>query len=318
MAPAVGYFLSSEEHGPRELVEFARMGEEAGFDRALISDHYHPWTDAQGQSPFVWGVIGAIAATTDLHVTTGVTCPTVRAHPAVVAQAAATASLLLSGRFALGVGSGEALNEHITGARWPSGDVRLDMLEEAIGILRELWTGDFVTHRGTHYTVEQARVYSKPDAPLPIYVSGFGPQAVRLAARVGDGYVNVAPQGELVEQYRSAGGRGPAIAATKVCWGRDEAEARRLAHRLWKTTGVPGELNQELPLPRHFEEASQLVTEEMIGEAVPCGPEPEVHIEALRKHFEAGYDIVYVSQIGKDQRGFLDFFFKEVAPKLSL
>ena len=154
----IGYFLSSEEHGPKALLEFARMGEEAGFRSVLISDHYHPWTDRQGQSPFVLGVIGAIAGVTRLHVTTGVTCPTVRIHPAIIAQAAATSSLLLEGRFALGVGSGENLNEHILGDRWPPAPTRLAMLEEAVQIMRRMWEGDWVTHHGDHYTVENARI----------------------------------------------------------------------------------------------------------------------------------------------------------------
>jgi G6PDH family F420-dependent oxidoreductase len=251
-------------------------------------------------------------------VTTGVTCPTVRIHPAVIAQAAATSSLLLGGRFTLGLGSGEALNEHITGARWPSGDVRLDMLEEAVEVIRKLWKGEFVTHRGRHYTVEQARIYSCPATPPPVYISGFGPQAIALAARIGDGYVNVAPERDAIEKFRAEGGQGPAIGALKVCWGEDEAEARKLAHDVWKTTGVPGELNQELPLPRHFEQAADLVTEDMVAEAIACGPDPEVHAKAVEQHLEAGYDIVYVSQIGQDQAGFLEFFFKEVRPKLSL
>jgi G6PDH family F420-dependent oxidoreductase len=294
------------------------MGEEAGFDAVLISDHYHPWTDEQGQSPFVWSVIGGIASTTRLHVTTGVTCPTVRTHPAVIAQATATASLMLEGRFAFGVGSGEALNEHITGSRWPSGDLRLDMLEEAVQVVRRLWEGKWVTHHGPHYSVEQARIYSCPATPPPVYVSGFGPQAIELAARIGDGYVNVAPQPEAIAKYRDSGGKGPAIGALKVCWGPDEAQARKLAFKKWKTSGVPGELNQELPLPRQFEQAASLVTEDMVASSVACGPDPEAHAAAVRQHLEAGYDTVYVSQVGPDQSGFLEFFFKEVEPRLSV
>lgn len=314
----LGYDLSSEEHGPRQLVSFARMGEEAGFDRLLISDHFHPWTESQGQSPFVWGVIGAIASTTRLHVTTGVTCPLVRTHPVVIAHAAATAALLLEGRFVLGVGTGEALNEHITGERWPPADERLHMLEEAVDVLRQLWRGDYVTHRGRYYTVQQAKLYSCPPEPPAIYVSGFGDQAIELAAKIGDGYVNVAPESQAVDRFRRHGGHGPAIAGIKVCWGRDEAAARKLAHEVWRTSGVPGELNQELPLPRHFEQASELVTEDMVASSIACGPDPEVHAEFVRQHFEAGYDTVYVAQVGPDQEGFLDFYAKEVRPRLSL
>jgi G6PDH family F420-dependent oxidoreductase len=316
--PEIGYFLSSEEHGPRDLARFAAMGEEAGFGSVFISDHYHPWTERQGQSPFVWSVIGAIAAKTKLRVTTGVTCPIMRIHPAIIAQAAATCSLLLEGRFILGVGTGEALNEHILGDTWPPAQIRQDMLEEAIELMRELWQGDFVNHRGAHYRVDNARLYSSPDVPPPVYISGFGPDAIRLAAQVGDGYVNVAPLSDAVRNYRESGGDGPAVAGIKVCWGEDEDAAKKLAHDVWKTTGVPGELNQELPLPRHFEQAAELVTEEIVAEAISCGPDPQRHEEAVRKYLDAGYDEIYISQIGDDQAGFLQFFFKELRPRLGL
>ena len=314
----LGYFLTSEEHGPRELVRFARMGEEAGLEDVLISDHYHPWLDRQGESPFVWSVIGAIASTTKVRVTTGVTCPTVRIHPAIIAHAAATSSLLLGGRFILGVGSGEALNEHILGDRWPPADIRLEMLDEAVDLMRELWRGGFVSHHGTYYTVENARIYSAPETPPPVYVSGFGPKATRLAARIGEGFVNVAPAPDAVRLYRDEGGKGPAIAAVKVCWGTDESAARKLASDVWRTSGVAGELNQELPMPAHFEQASESVTEEQIAEKIPCGPDPELHAAALRQYFEAGYDRVYICQIGDDQAGFLRFLQKELRPALAI
>jgi G6PDH family F420-dependent oxidoreductase len=316
--PEIGYFLSSEEHGPRDLVRFAGMGEEAGFRSMFISDHYHPWTERQGQSPFVWSVIGAIAAQTNLRVMTGVTCPIMRVHPAIIAQASATCSLLLEGRFVLGVGTGEALNEHILGGAWPSAHVRREMLEEAIGIMRELWRGDLVNHHGPHYTVENARIYSCPDSPPPVYVSGFGPEAVRLAARIGDGYVNVAPEPAPVQDYRQNGGEGPAVAGIKVCWAEDEDAARKLAFDVWKTTGIPGELNQELPLPRHFDQAADLVTEEMVAQAIACGPDPERHATFINNYLEAGYDEIYISQVGEDQAGFLRFFVAEVLPRVAL
>lgn len=311
-----GYFLSSEEHGPGELLSYAQLGERAGFRSVLVSDHFHPWTDRQGQSPFVWGVLGAIAGTTSLEITTGVTCPTVRMHPAVVAHAAATASLLADGRFRLGVGSGEALNEHITGAGWPSAEVRLEMLEEAIEVIRQLFSGEFVRHRGTHYVVDGARLYSKPSVPPKVLVSGFGPKAISLAARVGDGYVNVTPAPDTVGRYRAAGGTGPAIAAVKVCFDPDEAAARKLATDVWRVTGVPGELNQELPMPAHFEQAAELVTEDQVAEKIPCGPDPERHAAAITSYLEAGYDEVFVCQIGDDQEGFCRFFFDEVVPRI--
>jgi G6PDH family F420-dependent oxidoreductase len=316
--PEVGCFLSCEEHGPRFLLETARQAEEAGFRSVLISDHYHPWTSRQGESPFVWSVIGAIAGATRLKVTTGVTCPTVRIHPAVIAQAAATSQLLLGGRFVLGLGSGEALNEHITGTRWPPADVRLEMLEEAVGVIRDLWQGGMVDHHGRHYTVENARIYSLPPQPPPILLSGFGPKAVALAAAIGDGFVNTAPDAESLTRYHEQGGRGPTVAAVKVCWAQDEAAARKLAYDLWPTTGVPGELSQELPTPTHFEQASSIVTEDMVTGKIVCGPDPERHVALLRRYFDAGYDEVYVSQVGEEQSGFFDFFTREVKPRLAL
>ena len=313
----LGYFLSSEEHGPRQLMQYAQMGERAGLSDILISDHYHPWTERQGESPFVWSVIGAIAASTNCRVTTGVTCPTVRTHPAIIAQAAATSALLLRGNFVLGVGSGEALNEHILGDRWPEAPIRLEMLEEAIDIMRNLWRGQFVSHHGKHYTVENAKIYSAPQAEIPVYVSGFGPKATCLAAKVGDGYVNTSPSRDAIHTYRDEGGRGPAIAAVKVCWGPDEGASKKLAYDLWKTTGAPGELNQELPMPGHFEQAAELVTEDQVAGSIPCGPDPERHATAIGEYIDAGYDKVYVSQIGDDQAGFLQFFSKEIRPRLS-
>ena len=190
----LGYFLSSEEHDGPELVEAAVLAERAGFRRATISDHFHPWLPEQGQSPFIWSVLGAIAqATTDLHVTTAVVCPTIRIHPVIVAQAAATTQQLFGGRFALGLGSGEALNEHILGDRWPAIEVRLDMLEEAIAIIRQLWTGRTLDQHGRHYTVENARLWTLPGTPPPILLSAFGAKSVALAARTCEGYIGACP-----------------------------------------------------------------------------------------------------------------------------
>jgi G6PDH family F420-dependent oxidoreductase len=219
----IGCFLSCEEFGPRELVDLARRAEEAGFHALWISDHYHPWNDEQGHSPFVWSVIGALAEATSLPVTTGVTCPTVRIHPAVIAQAAATSAVMHQGRFQLGVGSGEALNEHILGDRWPEADVRLEMLEEAVEVMRMLWQGGQRSHHGKHYTVENARVYDLPDEPPKIIVSGFGPKAVDLAVRIGDGFATTSPD----SSYREKGGRGPVHAARRSATGRTSSRRAR-------------------------------------------------------------------------------------------
>src|SRR3954462_9355309 len=229
----IGCFLSSEERGPLELIARAKRADAAGVLTLWISDHYPPWNDEQGHSPFVWSVIGAIAATTGLGVTTGVTCPTMRLHPAVVAHAAATSGVMLEGRFNLGVGTGEALNEHILGEHWPEADVRLEMLEEAVEVMRALWVGGQRSHRGRHYTVENARLYDLPEQPPPVLVSGFGPKAIRLAAEIGDGFVTTSPDKDAIGQYRSGGGKGPVHAGTKVCFMADEDEAHQTVMRLW-------------------------------------------------------------------------------------
>jgi len=314
----VGYALASEEHGPVELVRFAAAAEEAGFETAWVSDHYHPWVNAQGNSPFVWSVLGGIAqATRRLRVGTGVTCPTIRIHPAVVAQAAATTAIMLRGRFFFGVGSGENLNEHILGDRWPLTDVRLEMLEEAVAVLRLLWQGGVHTHYGTYYTVEHARLYNVPEQPPPVYVSAFGPKAVEVAARIGDGYVGTSPDAELVSAFVEQAGPGkPCLAGAKCCWGPDEAAARKLAHQRWPNLALPGELSQELRTPEHFEQASSIVTEDAVAGMIPCGPDPERYVASLSEYVEAGFDEVYVQHIGDDQEGFLRFFQREVRPRL--
>jgi G6PDH family F420-dependent oxidoreductase len=314
----IGYFLSSEEFAPAELLRQARLAEEHGFQGLWISDHYHPWVDAQGESPFVWSVIGALSQVTRLPVTTAVTAPTLRIHPAIVAQAAATSAVLHEGRFRLGVGSGEALNEHILGDAWPSADVRLEMLEEAIDVMRELWRGGQVERYGEHYAVENARLYTLPDQPPQVYVSGFGPKSVDVAARVGDGYCIVGPAKDLIDRYRGAGGGDKVVqSGTKVCWGPDEAQARRTAHRIWPNEALPGELPQILPTPAHFEQACQVVTEDMVAESVVCGPDMERHVASLQEFADAGVDEVYVQQIGGDHEGFFAAYAEHVLPRFS-
>ena len=309
----IGCFLSSEECAPLELVARAKRAEAAGFHALWISDHYHPWIDEQGHSPFVWAVIGAIAEATDLPVTTGVTCPTMRIHPAVIAHAAATSALLLEGRFNLGVGSGEALNEHILGEHWPEADVRLEMLEEAIEVMRTLWEGGQRSHRGRHYTVENARIYDLPDEPPRVLVSGFGPKAIRLAARIGDGFCTTESDPDAIGLYRSEGGRGPVHAGTKVCFMADADEARRTVHRLWPNESLPGELAQVLPTPAHFSQASQLVTPDALE--LPMGPDLDEHAEALQAYADAGVDELFVQQIGPDQDGFFETWARAILPR---
>lgn len=315
----LAYGLSSEEHDARTLVGIARRAEDAGFRSVWISDHYHPWTDRQGQSPFVWSVIGGIATTTDLAVTTSVTCPTVRIHPAILAQATATSSNLLpGGRFRFGVGSGEALNEHILGDRWPPAAVRIDMLAEAIELIRALWTGATVTHRGEHYTVENARIHTMPDGPIPVLVSAFGPRALDVAVRHGDGWVTTGPDADMLARYRKTGGTGPSLGMFKVCWGDDEAAARRLAHELWPTSGLPGQLHQDLPTPAHFEQAVSVVSQEGATADSPMGPDPEPYVAAFGRFVDAGFDEVAITQIGPDQAGFFRFYEQELRPRLGI
>jgi G6PDH family F420-dependent oxidoreductase len=310
----VGYFLSSEQNGPGDLIAQAVRAEEAGFAGLWISDHFHPWNDAQGHSPFVWSTIGALSQVSErVPVTTAVTCPTVRIHPAIIAQAAATSAVLLKGRFRLGVGSGEALNEHILASRWPAADERLAMLEEAIEVLRLLWRGGSQSYDGRHYRVENARIYDLPDEPPPILVSGFGPKAVELAARVGDGFCTVHPDGDAVERFRDQGGGDKLVqGGMKVCYDINEARARKLAHRLWPNDALGGELAQILPTPAHFEQACEIVNEQMVAEKILCGPDIDSHLELLERYDEAGFDEVYVQQVGPDLDGFFAVYEREV------
>ena len=312
-----GYTLSSEERSPSDLVAGARQAEEAGFDFLSISDHFHPWVSAQGHSPFVWSVLGSIAAVTErVRVGVGVTCPTVRIHPAVIAQASATTALLLEGRFFLGVGTGEALNEHILGHRWPPPGVRRAMLEEAVEIIRGLWSGETFDHRGPFYEVENAKLFDPPVEAPPIIVSGFGEDAVRMAARLGDGYWGHAPDREMTDLYRDSGGTGPHYAQVNLCWAEDAATARKVVHEVWPNGAIPGQLSQDLPTWTHFEQATQLVTEEDATGSVPCGPDPEPVVESVRTFLAAGYDHLYFHQIGPDQDGFLRFWTNELSPAL--
>ncbi|MBM2622356.1 TIGR03557 family F420-dependent LLM class oxidoreductase [Actinoplanes sp. LDG1-06] len=314
----IGYFLSCEEYGPAELLEQARGAERAGFSALWISDHYHPWVDAQGNSPFVWSMIGALSQATSLPITTAVTCPTVRIHPAVIAQAAATSAVLTGGRFRLGIGTGEALNEHIFGDAWPEEDVRLEMLEESVEVMRGLWEGGTFSHHGKHYTVENARIYTLPENPVEIYVSGFGPKAVDVAARIGDGYVSTMPDGELVSRFRDNGGGSKiAQAGFKAAFAASAEEGAKIAYEKWPNAGVPGELSQVLPSPKHFEQASQLVTEEMVGESFVCGNDPAAHLEMIDKYRQAGFDEVYVANTGPHYQGLFDLYADQILPKIS-
>jgi coenzyme F420-dependent glucose-6-phosphate dehydrogenase len=318
MTLSLGYKLSSEEQSASDLVRYAQMAEDTGFAFALISDHFHPWIDRQGQSPFVWSVLGAIAqATRRLEVGTAVTCPTMRIHPAVIAHAAATTAALMPGRFFLGLGTGENLNEHVVGQGWPETEIRQARLAEAIEIIRLLWRGGNQSHHGRYFSVENARLYSLPDVLPPLIVAVGGKRSAALAARLGDGLIGTEPERSILEAFDDAGGAGkPRYAELTVCWAKDEATARRIAREHWPTSAMEASLSWELPLPAHFEAVAELVTEDQVAESVTCGPDPARHLAAIKKYADAGYDHVCVHQVGKEQKGFFEFYEQEILPSL--
>jgi len=312
--PELGFALSSEDHPPQELVRQAALAERAGFTFALVSDHYHPWVDAQGESPFVWSTLGGIAeATEKIRVGTGVTCPMIRIHPAIVAQAAATVAAMMPGRFFLGVGTGENLNEHVLGDRWPPPDERLEMLEEAVEVMRLLWRGGEQTHRGRHYTVDHARVYTLPDAPPDVYVAGSAAKAAKLAGKIGDGLISTAPDADLVKAF---GNGKPKLGMMHCAYDEDAKKGLGRATKLWPNLALKGPLGQDLATPSDFEEAAAMVDEADVAETTPHGPDPEPYLEQIRKYDEAGFTHVYMHQIGDNQDEFADFARRELMPRL--
>jgi G6PDH family F420-dependent oxidoreductase len=317
-AITIGYKLSSEEFSAPELVRQARAAEEHGFAFAFASDHYHPWTDRQGQSPFVWSVIGAIAQATErLAVGTAVTCPSFRLHPAIVAQAAATAATMLRGGFFLGLGTGENLNEHIVASGWPEIEVRQERLAEAIEVIRLLWRGGEQSYRGRHFVVENARLYSLPEKLPPILVAASGERSARLAARLGDGLIATEPDGDLIRKFQAeAGSRRPCYGELTVSFDQSADKARDRVYDIWPLAGLPGQLLPELALPSLFEKAGKLVVKDKLAEVVPCGADPETHLKAIRRYAEAGFDHVFIHQIGPKQEEFMDFYAREILPRI--
>lgn len=313
----IGYKLSSEEQGPLDLICYARQAEDAGFDFVMISDHYHPWTDRQGQSPFVWGTIGGISQTTSkLRLSTAVTCPTVRIHPAIIAQAAATAAAMMPGRFTLGVGSGENLNEHIIGDRWPPASIRLEMLVEAIEVIRLLWEGGSKDYYGDFYTVENARIYTLPKELPPIMVASGGERSAKIAARIGDGLVTTGDCREIIEIFNRSGGEGkPVYSEFSVCWAKTDEEAKRIAYEYWPIAANRGELNQDLPTPSHFEKLASMIKPEDVIENMPIGPDSQKYIDRINELQKAGSDHVFVHQVGPCQPEFIRFFKEKVLPE---
>lgn len=313
----IGYALIAEEHSATALVDNAGRAEAAGFDYVSVSDHFHPWLDVQGESPFAWTVLGALAVQTQLPLMTAVTCPTRRYHPAIVAQAAATVASLAPSRFRLGLGSGEALNEHITGEPWPAPEIRLDMLEEAVGVIEALFAGEEVTHHGSHVTLDRAQLFSLPAEPPPLVIAAAGPDAAALAGRVDAELLCVSPDSALIDEYHEAGGGGPCWAQATVCFGADQDKARSLVHEQWRQSGLDGwDAMAEIPTPEGFAQAAANTTEDAAVGHTPCGPRAEDFVEAITTYADAGFDHIALHQVGRDQAAFLEFAERELLPAM--
>ncbi len=311
----IGYSLSTEQFTSGELLEQAVRARDAGFEALCISDHFHPWNDAQGNSPFVWSMIGALSQVTpELPLSTMVTCPILRISPVILAQAAATAAVLLNGNFVFGVGTGENLNEHVTSLAWPPAKERIERLREAVQLMRLLWTGENIDFQGRFYRLVNARLYTLPAQPPQVYISALGPLATQLASEIGDGFVTF--DRTLLEQYRETGGRGVVQTTLKVAYDVDEARAVGMVHRLWAVELNPGQLNRELALPRQLESAASLVTPEVIAAEVTCGADPDRHVAALQRRINEGFDEIYVQQVGDDMDGFFKMYARKVLPSL--
>ncbi len=304
----IGYWLSSEEHSPSALVEHAVLAERAGFEHLLISDHIHPWVDAQGHSPFVWGVIGAIAnATERIRLGTAVTCPLIRIHPAIVAHAASTAQALMDGRFFLALGTGERLNEHVLGDRWPRADERLEMLEEATEVIRKLFGGEYETYRGKHYTVEQLKLYDAPDDPAPIVIAAKAPNAAQLAAAKADGTMNTTPDADIVKCYRDAGGTGPIYGKVTGCFAPSAEEALDIALKRQPNPALGGDASTELALPRDFEALAELVRPDDLRDVLVLGDDPDAWQAKIDEYEQAGFTHVALHNVAEEQAGFIEF-----------
>jgi coenzyme F420-dependent glucose-6-phosphate dehydrogenase len=314
----LGYALSSEEHEPNTLITNAQMAERVGFKFLLISDHFHPWVPQQGNSSFVWSVLGGIAQVTQrVSVGTGVTCPIMRFHPALTAQAAATVAAMMPGRFFLGLGTGEYLNEHIFGDPWPGIETRQEMLTEAIHVIRELWKGEEYSYQGTYYTIRDARIYTLPEKLPPIYVAASGPESAELAAEIADGLISATSSDEVVKAFEKGGSaEKPRYGMVKLCWASSHQEAKETVKHWWPTSAVSGPLHSDLPTPKHFDDVVAAMGEPKIPEDTILGPNPNPYLKAIQTLQENGYDHIYLHQIGPDQEGFFKFFKNELVPLL--
>lgn len=307
----------SEEHGPNDLVENARRAEDVGFDFVALSDHFHPWVAAQGHSPAAWSVLGAIAARTErIGIATAVTCPTIRYHPALIAQFAATLGMLSHDRFTLGLGSGENLNEHVVGAGWPPPSTRQAMLSEAIEIIQKLWTGEELSFDGEFFEVDRAKLFDVPAKPPQLAVAAGGKKSAKLAGEKAAGLFATEAKPELVQAWREAGGQGARYAEVALSWAKTEAEAVRVAHERFSFGLLGWSVLPELPTPKSFESALTHVHPEDVAQKISCGPDPERHVQAIRKYVEAGFDHLVLVGIGPDQPGFLRFWKEQLSPRL--
>jgi G6PDH family F420-dependent oxidoreductase len=312
--PSYGFSLMCELYDPNELLAQAARAEAAGFDFLTISDHFHPWLFSHHHSPYAWSVLGALAAQTEsVELVSLVTCPTIRYHPAIVAQKAATVAVMSGGRFRLGVGAGENLNEHVVGRGWPPVHIRHEMLEEAIEIIRVLWGGGYHAHQGKHYRVDDARIFTLPEEPPPVYVAVSGPQSVALAERAGDGMVAIHPRAELTQPFADAG--KPRYGQLALSVDDDESRARRLARELFRFSTGGWKVQSELPNPVNFEAATASVREEDVAAEISCGADPDRHLAAVQQWLAAGFDRIAVVALGDLDR-FFELWQQELRPRI--
>ena len=312
----LGYKLMSEEHGPADLVRNAKRAEQAGFDFAAISDHYFPWLEEQGHSPFAWSVLGAVAQATKLPLMTSVTCPIMRYHPAIIAQATATMALLTEGRFTLGLGAGERLNEHVVGHGWPGVVERHERLAEAIDIIQGLLDGEMTAYRGQYFRLDHARLFDRPKRKPAVVLAAGGPDAARLAGEKADGLMVTDADQELLKAYRKSGGKGPRYAEVSMCCGANEDKAAKTAHRFfrWALSGWP--VQAELPHEEAFAAASKHVSIEAVAKEITCGPNADKHLKAIAEYVRLGCDHIILTQIGREHDFFFELFEHKIGPAL--
>jgi len=310
-----GYKLMTEEHGAKALVENSVAAEAAGFDFLSISDHFHPWLESQGHSPFAWSVLGAIAhATSTIDIATGLTCPIIRYHPAIIAQAAATIAQMSDDRFTLALGAGERLNEHVTGAHWPSVHERHAMLGEAIEICRALWEGGVQAYVGDYFVLDHAQLYEAPDKPIPIVVGVSGPSSLAVANEHADGIMATEPKAGLVEGFEKD---GPRYAEALCAYAASEEEGLKIAHDRFRFGALGWSVNSELPSVAGFEAATKFVRVEDMKESAAAGPDVAAHVKVVKQYVDAGFDHIVLTCPGDDQAGFIRFFEKELRPALA-